>query len=129
MGTTDAGFEQSQSPRAADGLVLTAYIGRWIALATPKMEQSTRTAAQRFGRRDTVDKGNGPKSVGHRRRHVVEGQHIMQASSDIFLGWSQEEASGRHYSSAMPYLKTRVSERDAYFKRRVMVVAPAPPTN
>ena len=93
MGTTDAGLEQSsevgssksgQSPRAADGLVLTAYIGRWIALATPKMEQSTRTAAQRFGRRDTVDKGNGPKYVGHRRRHVVEGQHIMQASSDIF---------------------------------------------
>ena len=34
---------------------------------------------------------------GHPGRRVVEGQHIMQASSDIFLGWSQDEASGRHF--------------------------------
>ena len=28
-------------------------------------------------------------------RRVVEGQHVMQASSDIFLG--QDAASGRHF--------------------------------
>jgi hypothetical protein len=28
---------------------------------------------------------------------VVEGQHIMQSASDIFLGWTQDEASGRHF--------------------------------
>jgi len=39
----------------------------------------------------------GPKFNGHPGRRVVEGQHIMQASSDIFLGWSQDEASGRHF--------------------------------
>ena len=39
----------------------------------------------------------GPKYGGHPGRRVVEGQHIMQASSDIFLGWSQDEASGRHF--------------------------------
>jgi uncharacterized protein (DUF2252 family) len=39
----------------------------------------------------------GPKYVGHPGRRVVEGQHIMQASSDIFLGWSQDAASGRHF--------------------------------
>ena len=39
----------------------------------------------------------GPKYRGHPGRRVVEGQHIMQASSDIFLGWSQDEASGRHF--------------------------------
>src|SRR5262249_52693943 len=30
-------------------------------------------------------------------RRVVEGQHIMQAASDVFLGWTQDEASGRHF--------------------------------
>ena len=39
----------------------------------------------------------GPKFSGHPGRRVVEGQHIMQASSDIFLGWSQDDASGRHF--------------------------------
>src|SRR5262245_56208869 len=39
----------------------------------------------------------GPKFNGHPGRRVVEGQHIMQASSDIFLGWSQDDASGRHF--------------------------------
>jgi len=39
----------------------------------------------------------GPKFSGHPDRRVVEGQHVMQASSDIFLGWSQDAASGRHF--------------------------------
>jgi uncharacterized protein (DUF2252 family) len=39
----------------------------------------------------------GPKFNGHPGRRVVEGQRIMQAASDIFLGWSQDEASGRHF--------------------------------
>jgi uncharacterized protein (DUF2252 family) len=39
----------------------------------------------------------GQKFGGHPGRRVVEGQHIMQASSDIFLGWSQDNASGRHF--------------------------------
>ena len=39
----------------------------------------------------------GPKYSGHPGRRVVEGQHIMQAASDIFLGWSQDNESGRHF--------------------------------
>ena len=39
----------------------------------------------------------GPKYNGHPGRRVVEGQRMMQASSDIFLGWSQDAASGRHF--------------------------------
>ena len=38
-----------------------------------------------------------PKYKGHPGRRVVEGQHIMQSASDIFLGWTQDEASGRHF--------------------------------
>jgi hypothetical protein len=38
-----------------------------------------------------------PKFSGRLGRRVVEGQHVMQASSDIFLGCSQDNASGRHF--------------------------------
>jgi uncharacterized protein (DUF2252 family) len=30
-------------------------------------------------------------------RRVVEGQRLMQAASDLFLGWSTSEEDGRHY--------------------------------
>ena len=39
----------------------------------------------------------GPRFDGHPGRRVVEGQHVMQAASDVFLGWTQDEASGRHF--------------------------------
>ncbi len=35
--------------------------------------------------------------VEHEGRRVVEGQRIMQAASDIFLGWAQDQATGRHF--------------------------------
>jgi uncharacterized protein (DUF2252 family) len=34
---------------------------------------------------------------GHQGRRVVEGQRMMQAASDIFLGWTQSDDSGRDY--------------------------------
>jgi uncharacterized protein (DUF2252 family) len=39
----------------------------------------------------------GPKFSGHQGRRVVEGQRTMQAASDIFLGWTEDEISGRHF--------------------------------
>jgi uncharacterized protein (DUF2252 family) len=39
----------------------------------------------------------GPKFDGHPGRRVVEGQRTMQAASDIFLGWTEDVASGRHF--------------------------------
>src|SRR5436190_9136202 len=39
----------------------------------------------------------GPKFGGHPGRRVVEGQRTMQAASDIFLGWTEDDASGRHF--------------------------------
>jgi uncharacterized protein (DUF2252 family) len=39
----------------------------------------------------------GPKFDGHPGRRVVEGQRTMQAASDIFLGWTEDEVSGRHF--------------------------------
>jgi uncharacterized protein (DUF2252 family) len=34
---------------------------------------------------------------GHQGERVVQGQRMMQAASDIFLGWTESESSGRHY--------------------------------
>jgi uncharacterized protein (DUF2252 family) len=39
----------------------------------------------------------GPKFSGHPGRRVVEGQRTMQAASDIFLGWTEDVISGRHF--------------------------------
>ena len=39
----------------------------------------------------------GPKFGGHPGRRVVEGQRTMQAASDVFLGWTEDDASGRHF--------------------------------
>jgi hypothetical protein len=39
----------------------------------------------------------GPKFSGHPGRRVVEGQRTMQAASDIFLGWTEDKASARHF--------------------------------
>jgi uncharacterized protein (DUF2252 family) len=38
-------------------------------------------------------------------KRVVHGQRVMQASSDLFLGWTQDEASGRHFY--VRHLKSR----------------------
>jgi uncharacterized protein (DUF2252 family) len=39
----------------------------------------------------------GPKFDGHQGRRVVEGQRAMQVASDIFLGWTEDEAAGRQF--------------------------------
>jgi uncharacterized protein (DUF2252 family) len=39
----------------------------------------------------------GPKFEDHPGRRVVEGQRVMQAASDVFLGWTQDEASERYF--------------------------------
>jgi uncharacterized protein (DUF2252 family) len=38
-----------------------------------------------------------PSPYEHHGQRVVEGQRMMQAASDIFLGWSTSALDGRHY--------------------------------
>jgi uncharacterized protein (DUF2252 family) len=33
----------------------------------------------------------------HRGKAIVEGHRALQAASDVFLGWTEDEASGRHF--------------------------------
>jgi hypothetical protein len=49
---------------------------------------------------------NKLKYSGHQGRRVVEGQRIMQAASDIFLGHTQDEATGRQF-----YVRTLKNRR------------------
>jgi uncharacterized protein (DUF2252 family) len=44
--------------------------------------------------------------IGHQGRRVVEGQRMMQAASDIFLGYTQDEESGRQF-----YVRTLKNRR------------------
>jgi uncharacterized protein (DUF2252 family) len=39
----------------------------------------------------------GPKFKGHPGQRVVEGQRMMQAASDVFLGWTEDSASSRYF--------------------------------
>lgn len=43
---------------------------------------------------------------GHQGRRVVQGQQMMQAASDIFLGYTQDDASGRQF-----YVRTLKNRR------------------
>ena len=38
-----------------------------------------------------------PKFNGHQGQRVVEGQRVMQAASDVFLGWTEDAASQRQF--------------------------------
>ena len=38
-----------------------------------------------------------PKFSGHQGQRVVEGQRVMQAASDLFLGWTEDVASHRYF--------------------------------
>jgi len=39
----------------------------------------------------------GPRFKGHQGQRVVEGQRVMQAASDLFLGWTEDPASHRQF--------------------------------
>jgi uncharacterized protein (DUF2252 family) len=50
--------------------------------------------------------GSKLRYKGHQGRRVVEGQRMMQAASDIFLGQTQDDATGRQF-----YLRTLKNRR------------------
>jgi uncharacterized protein (DUF2252 family) len=41
--------------------------------------------------------GGPTASIIHQGQRVVEGQRIMQAASDIFLGWTEDQKAGRFF--------------------------------
>jgi uncharacterized protein (DUF2252 family) len=39
----------------------------------------------------------GPRFSGHPGKRVVQGQRMMQAASDVFLGWTEDRRSDRYF--------------------------------
>jgi uncharacterized protein (DUF2252 family) len=63
-----------------------------------QLKQAQRSVLERLG--------GGLAYEGHQGRRVVEGQQMMQAASDIFLGYTQDEESGRQF-----YVRTLKNHR------------------
>jgi uncharacterized protein (DUF2252 family) len=63
-----------------------------------QLKQAQRSVLERLGGGITYD--------GHQGRRVVEGQQMMQAASDIFLGYTQDDSSGRQF-----YVRTLKNHR------------------
>jgi len=53
-----------------------------------QLKEARRSALERLGR---------PNWSGLQGARVVSGQRIMQGAADLFLGWAQDQASGRHF--------------------------------
>jgi uncharacterized protein (DUF2252 family) len=63
-----------------------------------QLKQAQRSVLERLG--------GGIAYVGHQGRRVVEGQQMMQAASDIFLGYTQDDETGRQF-----YVRTLKNHR------------------
>lgn len=44
-----------------------------------------------------LDVARGTSSADHQGRRIVDGQRMLQATSDVLLGWATDEATGHHY--------------------------------
>ena len=68
----------------------------------------------------------GPKFEGNPGQRVADGQRILQATGDIFLGWGDDAASDKHFyvhqlrigSPSAKYSKTEVSKNTLPYARR-----------
>src|SRR5262249_61700456 len=63
-----------------------------------QLKQAQRSVLERLG--------GGIAYVGHQGQRVVEGQQMMQAASDIFLGHTQDDETGRQF-----YVRTLKNHR------------------
>ncbi|CAB4548643.1 MAG: DUF2252 domain-containing protein [Actinobacteria bacterium] len=47
--------------------------------------------------RSVVEQARGTELATHQGQRVVEGQRMLQATSDVLLGWGTDEPTGHHY--------------------------------
>lgn len=47
--------------------------------------------------RSVIELARDRRLVAHQGQRVVDGQRMLQATSDVLLGWATDEPSGRHY--------------------------------
>lgn len=47
--------------------------------------------------RSVIEQARGTALATHEGRRVVDGQRMLQAASDVLLGWATDEPTGHHY--------------------------------
>jgi uncharacterized protein (DUF2252 family) len=47
--------------------------------------------------RSVIEQARGTHLHDHQGRRVVDGQRMLQATSDVLLGWATDEPTGHHY--------------------------------
>jgi uncharacterized protein (DUF2252 family) len=60
----------------------------WIALMAGREKEAQPSVLEPYV---------GPSAHGQHAKRVVVGQRLVQAASDVFLGWAEGPMSGRHY--------------------------------
>ncbi|HMD02868.1 MAG TPA: DUF2252 family protein, partial [Candidatus Baltobacteraceae bacterium] len=60
-------------------------------------------------RRSVLEPFVGKSAFANQGRRVVVGQHLMQAASDMFLGWTRDDAGHDYYFRQLRDWKTAVS--------------------
>jgi uncharacterized protein (DUF2252 family) len=70
----------------------------WIVLLLGRDSDDPLFLQAKEARRSVLEPFCGASRFEHQGRRVVEGQRLMQAASDIFLGWvSDDQRDGRHH--------------------------------
>ncbi|MFN8186718.1 MAG: DUF2252 family protein [Gaiellales bacterium] len=71
----------------------------WVALfAGPDDPNADFIVLQaKEAQRSVLEPYAGPSRLGHHGQRVVVGQRLIQAAGDVFLGWAEGAATGRHY--------------------------------
>jgi uncharacterized protein (DUF2252 family) len=82
-------IEQYQFADMARKVVGVGSVGRraWVVLLTGRDEQDPLVLQVKEAEASVLEPFAGRSRFGHDGRRVVEGQWLMQAASDIFLGW------------------------------------------
>jgi uncharacterized protein (DUF2252 family) len=69
----------------------------WIALLDGGGDDDPLLLQVKQAEPSVLEQYLGPSTYENHGRRVVEGQRLMQAASDLFLGWSRDEESGDDY--------------------------------
>ena len=88
--------------RVADGALRVGGVGSvgtrcWIVLLEGSSEDDALILQQKEAGQSVLEAHLGKKVYASPSQRVVVGQRLMQASSDIFLGWHKSALTGVHY--------------------------------
>jgi uncharacterized protein (DUF2252 family) len=70
-------------------------------------------------RRSVIEKSQGKSIYDHQGYRIVHGQHLMQAASDIFLGWFRSDTGRDYYVRQLRDMK--ISPKFETFKQRTLL--------